>query len=207
MAALWSVHMQEQIGLLVHDCTMGNKQVYRQTGLALPHRFNILAMGNEQAYMQTGLALPHTFSIFLLGNKEVYMQTGWALLCTIQCLQSTMGDNADIPTVIQTAMVLLIADDHHDDQPADNGTPTPSPPPPPSDAHSGSDTGSQDGAAHVQGSDQGGDDNVKPRDKVYADDMIASLVDTVLMSYDKNNDGYVEYFEYKTNKVLEEVHG
>lgn len=135
------------------------------------------------------------------------MQTGWALLCTIQCLQSTMGDNADIPTVIQTAMVLLIADDHHDDQPADNGTPTPSPPPPPSDAHSGSDTGSQDGAAHVQGSDQGGDDNVKPRDKVYADDMIASLVDTVLMSYDKNNDGYVEYFEYKTNKVLEEVHG
>lgn len=36
-----------------------------------------------------------------------------------------------------------------------------------------------------------------PLRKAISDEEISSLVDIVLKSYDKDDDGYVEYFEYK----------
>ena len=81
-------------------------------------------------------------------------------------------------------MALLVADDNHEEKHADGGAPAPSPPPP-------SNTQPDPEAGGPDESESGG------RAGVYTDDVIASLVDVVLATYDKDEDGYVEYFEYK----------
>jgi hypothetical protein len=35
----------------------------------------------------------------------------------------------------------------------------------------------------------------------YSDDVLASMIDKVISAYDKNDDGYVEYAEYKVVKL------
>ncbi|XP_070182010.1 lymphotoxin beta receptor inhibitor-like isoform X2 [Littorina saxatilis] len=81
-------------------------------------------------------------------------------------------------------------------------------PHPPSDTNQDTNTGSQGGSntgsnegSSVDGDSSNGDKHVQ------TDEDIASLVDVVLQSYDKDDDGYVEYFEFKTYKLGDEARG
>ena len=42
-----------------------------------------------------------------------------------------------------------------------------------------------------------GQEESKPPVKVFSDEEIANIVDTVILDNDEDGDGYVEYFEFK----------
>ena len=189
MSLLWSIngpthtvsHRLKWLHSTVYNSVpaLGGRQIYN--GFTVYH--SVPAMGHRQIY--NGFTV--YYSVPAMGHRQIY--NGFTVYYSL----SPMGH--------RSTMALLLADDHKE-QPADGGTPTPSPPSPPSDSHSGSES------APGQGSDSGGDPQVKTGShKVYTDEVIASLVDVVLNSYDKDDDGYVEYFEYKAFKDSVETHG
>ena len=153
--------------------------------------YSVPAMGGRQIY--NGFTVH--YSVPAMGGRQIY--NGFTVYCSVPAMGGRQGYSGFTvyyslsPMGHRSTTALLLADDHKE-QPADGGTPTPSPP---SDSHSSS------GSAPGQGSDSGDDPQVKTGShKVYTDEVIASLVDVVLKSYDKDDDGYVEYFEYKAFK-------
>ena len=52
-------------------------------------------------------------------------------------------------------------------------------------------------ADHEEPAAPGEQQATKPPPKVFSDDEIANIVDTVITDNDENGDGYVEYFEFK----------
>ena len=50
---------------------------------------------------------------------------------------------------------------------------------------------------HEESSGQQDQQGEKPQPKVFTDDEIANIVDTVIQDNDSDGDGYVEYFEFK----------
>ncbi|XP_076464849.1 multiple coagulation factor deficiency protein 2 homolog isoform X3 [Babylonia areolata] len=96
---------------------------------------------------------------------------------------------------IGKALTHFHDDDHEPKPESGDSVPTPTPSPPQA-ANPGSGSGSE-GSPNESSEDHGSG----AKHEGYSDEVIANLVDVVLRSYDKNDDGYVEYFEYKKYKV------
>lgn len=86
---------------------------------------------------------------------------------------------------------MLLADEDHKDQGGDHGHADASQVPPPP-------AGTEPGGS-VDGADAVGPEATTPTPppRVFSDANIEGLVDMVLKMHDKNDDGYVEYYEFR----------